>query len=73
MISVDFTETDLTETVFDSCNLEGAIFENSNLQKVDFRTAFNYTLDPEKNKIANAKFSRDGALGLLKKYNIQIS
>ncbi|MCK0190964.1 pentapeptide repeat-containing protein [Arenibacter sp. F20364] len=73
MISVEFTETDLTETIFDSCNLEGALFENCNLEKVDFRTALNYSLDPEKNKIAKAKFSKEGALGLLKKYNIQIT
>ena len=73
MISVEFTETDLTETIFNSCNLEGALFENCNLEKVDFRTAFNYSLDPEKNKIAKAKFSKEGALGLLKKYNIQIT
>jgi uncharacterized protein YjbI with pentapeptide repeats len=72
MISVDFTETDLTEAQFDSCNLESAHFENSILEKADFRTAFNYSLDPEKNKIGKAKFSKDGALGLLKKYNIRI-
>lgn len=72
MISVDFTEADLTQTTFDSCNLEGAVFENCNLEKADFQTAFNFTLDPERNKIAKAKFSKEGALGLLKKYNIQI-
>tara|TARA_R110000744_G_scaffold12861_2_gene37887 strand:- start:298 stop:510 length:213 start_codon:yes stop_codon:yes gene_type:complete len=70
---VDFNESDLTETQFESCDLQSAIFENSNLEKVDFRTAFHYTFDPEKNKITRAKFSKEGALGLLKKYNIQIT
>jgi len=72
MLSVDFTETQLTETVFESCNLQSAIFENSNLEKTDFRTAINYTLDPEKNRITKAQFSKDGVIGLLSKFDIRI-
>lgn len=72
MLSVDFTETQLTETLFDSCDLQSAIFENCNLEKADLRTAINYTLDPEKNNITKAQFSKDGVLGLLTKFDIRI-
>jgi len=39
---------------------------------VDFRTAFNYSFDPEINKIRKARFSYPGVCGLLQKYNIEI-
>ena len=69
---VDFVETDLTSSTFDNCDLTNAIFENTNLQKVDFRTSFNYSIDPELNRIKKAKFSRMEVVGLLNKYNIEI-
>jgi uncharacterized protein YjbI with pentapeptide repeats len=68
----DFTETDLTNAVFDACDLSGAIFENTILEKADLRTATNFSIDPELNRIKKAKFSMTGALGLLNKYNIDI-
>jgi len=43
------------------------------LKKRDFRSAYNYALDPEINRIKKAKFSREGLPGLLHKYNIDIS
>ena len=48
---VDFTETDLTGSTLHNCDLYKATFMNSNIENVDFRTSFNYTLDPELNKI----------------------
>lgn len=69
---VDFTEADLMASIFDNCDLAGAIFENTNLQQVDFRTSFNYSIDPELNRIKKAKFSRSEVVGLLNKYNIEI-
>lgn len=69
---VDFTETDLTGAIFDNCDLSRAIFDNTVLEKVDFRKAYNYTIDPETNKIKKAKFSTTGISGLLDKYNIEI-
>ncbi|MCE3279795.1 MAG: hypothetical protein K0S44_1986 [Bacteroidetes bacterium] len=68
----DFTGTDLSLSNFKNCDLGNAIFINSVLEKVDFRTAFNFSIDPEVNRIKNAKFSRNGILGLLNKYNIEI-
>jgi uncharacterized protein YjbI with pentapeptide repeats len=68
----DFTECDLTSAVFDNCDLTLATFEHSIIEKADFRTSFNYSIDPEINKIKKAKFSFSGILGLLDKYDIEI-
>jgi fluoroquinolone resistance protein len=68
----DFTETDLSMTIFKNCDLLNASFVHAILEKADFRTARNYALDPELNKIKKAKFSFPGVTGLLVKYNIDI-
>lgn len=68
----DFSEADLSGAVFDECNLAGAAFDNTLLEKADFRTAYNYSLDPENNRIKKAKFSQAGLSGLLDKYDIDI-
>jgi uncharacterized protein YjbI with pentapeptide repeats len=65
--------TDLTEAVFDDCDLQRAIFVNTNIEKTDFRTAFNYSIDLELNRIKKAKFSAHGISGLLDKYDIEIT
>ena len=69
---VDFTLVDLSLTVFGNCDLTRAVFHESNLEKADFCSAVNYTIDPEANKIKKAKFSYSGISGLLEKYNIEI-
>jgi uncharacterized protein YjbI with pentapeptide repeats len=68
----DFTEADLTSVIFDHCNLEHATFDNTILEKTDFRTAYNYSLDPDKNRIKKTRFSINGLGGLLSKYDIVI-
>jgi uncharacterized protein YjbI with pentapeptide repeats len=72
MHEVDFSETDLSAALFDKCDLSNALFEKTILEKVDFRTSYNYAFDPEKNKIKKAKFSHEGIAGLLGKYDIVI-
>ena len=69
----DFTETDLTESNFDKCDLKDTKFENTILEKADLRTAFNYSIDPELNKIKKGKYSFPSVAGLLLKYDIIIS
>lgn len=69
---VDFTETNLVGSSFENCDLQRATFHNTNLEKVDFRTSFNYSFDPENNRIKKAKFSRSEVVGLLGKYDIEI-
>ena len=68
----DFTETDLTNSMFEDCDLQRTIFYNTNLEKADFRTSYNYSFDPERNRIKKARFSRLGVIGLLEKYQIEI-
>ncbi len=69
---VDFTEADLTGSVFDNCDLTGAIFDNTIIEKADFRTSYNYSINPENNRIKKAKFSITGIAGLLDKYDIEV-
>ena len=72
LIQVDFSEADLTDVVFENCNLEQTIFNNTILEKTDFRTAYNFSIDPEINKIRKTRFSSIGLRGLLDKYDIEI-
>jgi len=69
---VDFSETDLTESKFLDCDLTMSVFQQSVIEKVDFRTAYNYGIDLELNKVKGAKFSNAGTAGLLLKYKIII-
>jgi uncharacterized protein YjbI with pentapeptide repeats len=69
---VDFSDCDLTISLFDNCDLAGATFMNTNIEKTDFRTSINYTINPEINRIKKAKFSLQGVIGLLAKYDIEI-
>jgi fluoroquinolone resistance protein len=72
LYEVDFTECDLSSASFENCDLAGAIFKDTILEKADFRTACNYSIDPELNRIKKAKFSRSGIAGLLDKYDVEI-
>ena len=72
MKNVDFTECDLTKSIFLNTDLMNAIFYKTILKEVNFLTAANYTIDPELNNIKKAKFSLYGVAGLLNKYDIKI-
>ncbi|MEM7484282.1 MAG: pentapeptide repeat-containing protein [Bacteroidota bacterium] len=72
LVETDFTETDLTSARLLNCNLERTIFLQTILVDADLSTSFNYTIDPEKNQLKRAKFSKNGLFGLLKKYEIKI-
>ena len=69
---VDLTDTDLESATFSNCDLLHARFDRTNLEKADLRSAFNYSIDPENNKLRKAKFSLAGVKGLLHKYDISI-
>lgn len=69
---VDFSEADLSNVLFANCDLMGAIFDNTLLLNSDFRTARNFAIQPEKNKLRKSKFSKDGLSGLLNHSDIQI-
>jgi len=72
LTSVDFTETDLTRSTFENCDLKQTIFDRSILEHVNFESAYNFSIDPEINRIKNAKFSKENISGLLDKYKIKI-
>jgi len=70
---VDFAEADLTAAVFDHCDLLKASFDRTILEKSDFRTATNYSINPNNNKIKKAKFSMPEAAGLLDVFDVVIA
>jgi uncharacterized protein YjbI with pentapeptide repeats len=72
LTETDFSEADLSNAVFEHCDLSGAVFDNTILEKTDFSTANNYSIDPERNKIKKATFSLPAVIGLLNKYDIEI-
>jgi uncharacterized protein YjbI with pentapeptide repeats len=72
MIETDLTAADLTEAKFNNCNLHRAFFSNTILKGADFRTSYNFTIDPDDNQIKKAMFSVHGLPGLLAKYDIKI-
>lgn len=72
MKEVDFSEADLTASVFKNCDLAGARFSNTILEKADFRTAHNFSIDPDGNRVKKAKFSASNLAGLLHKHQLDI-
>ena len=68
----DFTKTNISDSYFDNCDLKNTIFDQTNLEKADFRTAYNFTINPEKNYLKGAKFSKENVVGLLSEYKIII-
>ncbi|MFD3000361.1 pentapeptide repeat-containing protein [Pontibacter toksunensis] len=68
----NFTQTDLSGSCFSDCDLSRTIFDQTILEKVDLRTASNYSIDPETNKIRKARFSLTGLPGLLEKHAIVV-
>jgi len=70
--NADFTESDLSGSVFPDSDLTDAIFYRTMLKESDFSAAMNFIIDPELNNIKKAKFSLQGVVGLLNKYDIKI-
>jgi fluoroquinolone resistance protein len=68
----DFSDADLTASGFINCDLARTVFQHTVLEKVDFRTSFNYSIDLEMNRMKGAKFSSTGIIGLLDKYQILV-
>ena len=68
--NVDFREANLAKADFSDTDLSGSYFINTDLSEVDFRSAYNYQIDPAQNKISKAKFTLPEAMSLL--YNLDI-
>lgn len=69
---VFFSETDLAGAIFTNCDFSEAIFGRTNLSKADLSTSYNFIIDPLENTIKKAKFSAEGAIGLLHSFDIII-
>jgi uncharacterized protein YjbI with pentapeptide repeats len=65
-----FKNSKLIEVDFAECDLSNAIF--TNLEKADFRTSVNYSIEPSQNRLKKAKFSLSEVYGLLHKFDIEI-
>lgn len=68
----DFSKADMSLSEFRDCDLLLSTFSNTNLEKADLRTAVNYSIDPDRNRLRKAKFSLQGLPGLLEKYDLNI-
>ena len=71
-METDFTEANLTDSVFDSCDLKQTVFENTILKKVNFLTSFNIKIDLETNNLRGASFSLSETPGLLDSFGVKI-
>ena len=69
---VDLAGSDLSGVTLADCDLRDAIFDATNLERSDLRTAVNFVINPESNRISKARFSYAGLVGLLAKYDILI-
>ncbi|BAV04089.1 Uncharacterized protein YjbI, contains pentapeptide repeats [Filimonas lacunae] len=70
---VEFSDADLSASVFDQCDMANTRFSNTQLEKADFRTAYNFSIDPEINKLKKARFTANNLAGLLDKYHLDIN
>jgi uncharacterized protein YjbI with pentapeptide repeats len=73
MVQVDFSGANLGGSQFVDCDLQDASFNQANLEKCDFSKAFHYNIDPSANNIHKAKFTWPEIMGLLRKYDIDVS
>jgi fluoroquinolone resistance protein len=68
----NFTQTDLSSSIISNCDFTEALFEQTNIEGVDFTTNINFLIDPSINKVKKTKFSRHHLSGLLYRYPIII-
>ena len=72
LVAVDFMATDLTSVIFDNCDLYRSEFDKAIANKTDFKTSYNYTIDPARTKVKKAIFSKAEVKGLLFKHDLII-
>lgn len=72
IVAADFMSADITGVIFTNCNLHKSVFIDTIANKTDFSTSYNFTIDPEQNKLKKAIFSEAGLKGLLVKHDLII-
>lgn len=70
---VDFRYTDLSQSKIIGCDLEGALFGETNLTDANLSHSHHISIDIKTNTLTNATFSRYEALGLLRSLHIHIT
>jgi uncharacterized protein YjbI with pentapeptide repeats len=70
LVAVDFMGADLSEVVFENCDLYRSEFDKAIANKTNFKTSFNYTINPAKTKLKKAIFALEGLKGLLSTHDI---
>ncbi len=64
--------TDLSGCNFSESDFSGSLFQNTNLTSANLTKCTGYKIDPQKNRIKNAKFSLPEAMELLEAFEIQL-
>lgn len=72
LCNASFIGADLTASSFDNCDLSEARFESTILDEADFKSAYNFNIDPRLNRIKNASFSHLNIRGLLNTFDIKV-
>ena len=72
LIAVDFMATDLTEVIFENCDLYRTEFDKAIANKANFKTSRNYTIDPTRTKLKKAVFALEGVKGLPLRHDIVV-
>ena len=72
MREVDFTEANLQSAQFSESDLTGTLFSNTNLEKANFKGATNLSIDPDHNKMKGAQFHSFQLEGLLYKHGLEV-
>ncbi len=72
MHEADFSQSDIRKSTFEDTDLLHAKFDQTNLEEVSFSTAYNYTLQPENNRLKKTRFSQSGIAGLVIHHSIII-
>ena len=65
MREVDFGTADLAGSAFKNTILDQAVFDRTNLEKVDFREAIGFRIDPNVNRLKGAHFLKNDLVGLV--------
>ncbi|WP_232459801.1 MULTISPECIES: pentapeptide repeat-containing protein [unclassified Winogradskyella] len=65
LVGADFTDAQAKKVLFKDCDLQDAIFSNTNLEQANFISAYNFNIIPSPNQLKKALFSRDNLSGLL--------
>ena len=68
----DFSDADLSSAIFEQCEMSRTIFSHTNLEKADFTSAYHFVIDPQNNRLKNARFSRSNLEGLVVSFGILI-